>query len=107
MRRTLLAVAALWLACGGESSSPGCLSDAQICQFKKGTSTRADVQAKLGNAQMYLGNDAAIYVCQEVSGNAVVHNDLVSFNFDDKGVLEDIVVVRQGSGATPPPACAN
>jgi hypothetical protein len=46
-----------------------------------------------------------IYVCQQVSGSAVVHNDLVSFSFDDRGVLEDVTVLRQGSGATPPPDC--
>jgi hypothetical protein len=96
----------LWVgACGDGGQPPGCLTNAQICQFKKGTSTRAEVMMKLGNAQQYLGADVMIYTCQEVSGNAIVHNDLVSFSFDDRGVLEDVTVIRQGSGATPPPDC--
>ena len=106
MRPTVLLLLLLGLAsCGGDDAMGRCLSNEQICQFKKGTSTRAEVEMKLGKAQQYLGTEVAIYICQQVSGQSVVHNDLVSFSFDDKGVLEDVTVIRQGSGASPPPVC--
>jgi outer membrane protein assembly factor BamE (lipoprotein component of BamABCDE complex) len=104
-RALLFGVLLLIGSCGGDDAQGSCLTNAQICQFKKGTSTKAEVMSKLGNAQQYLGTDVMIYVCQQVSGSSVVHNDIVSFSFDDKGVLEDVTVLRQGSGATPPPDC--
>jgi hypothetical protein len=110
--RWLLLLAACSLtACGDDSgSTPGlggrCLSDMEICQFTKGVSTGKEIQSKLGNAQQYLGSESAVYVCQQISGQQIVHNDLVTFSFDDSGRLEDILVLRQGSGATPPPTCA-
>jgi hypothetical protein len=106
MRPALLLVTVLGLAsCGGDDAMGRCLSNEQICQFKKGTSTKAEVEMKLGKAQQYLGTEVVIYVCQQVSGQTIVHNDLVSFIFDERGVLEEVTVIRQGSGATPPPAC--
>jgi hypothetical protein len=81
------------------------LSDQQICQFKKGVSTDTDVKNALGNAQMYLGTSWA-YVCQQVSGQQIVHNDLVVFDFDSMHVLEDVTVLRQGTGSSPPPDCS-
>jgi hypothetical protein len=105
-RASLVVGVVLWsAACGGGASMGSCLTNAQICQFKKGTSTRADVEMKLGKAQQYLGTEAVIYVCQEASGNMIVHNDLVSFSFGSDGLLEDVTVIRQGSGATAPPDC--
>jgi hypothetical protein len=83
------------------------LSDSQICQFKVGVSTQTDVKAALGNAQEYLGSSTWVYVCQQVSGMTVVHNDQVIFDFDSSGALEDVTVLREGSGSTPPPDCAS
>jgi len=102
-------------ACGDSSDSSanqglgtgGCLTDAQICQFQKGVSTKADVQNALGNAQEYLGTDAAVYICQEVAGQQIIHNDQVIFSFDSNGRLQDVMVLRQGSGSTPPPTCSS
>jgi hypothetical protein len=99
-------------ACGSDGSSgaqglgvKGCLSDAQICQFEMGVSTEMDVKANLGNAQEFLGSSTWVYVCQQVAGMTVVHNDETIFDFDSSGVLEDVTVLRQGTGATPPPNC--
>lgn len=92
-------------ACGEDPRPPGCITDAQLCQLKKGTSTKADVMATLGKAQMFIGPDDWLYVCQQISGGTIVHNDITSVTFDDKGVLEELEVLRQGSGATPPPDC--
>jgi hypothetical protein len=97
-------------SCGSDSGdvglgTGGCLSDQQICQFKKGVSTETDVKNALGNAQMYVG-PSAIYVCQQISGQQIVHNDLVAFDFDSMQVLQDVTVLRQGTGATPPPDCS-
>jgi len=82
------------------------LSDSQICQFTVGVSTQADVKAALGNAQEYLGSTTWVYVCQQVAGMTVVHNDQIIFDFGSSGTLEDVTVLRQGTGSTPPPACA-
>ena len=97
-------------SCGSDSGgvglgTGGCLSDQQICQFKKGVSTETDVKNALGNAQMYLGM-SWVYVCQQVSGQQIVHNDIVAFDFDSMQVLEDVTVLRQGTGASPPPDCS-
>jgi hypothetical protein len=101
----LATIALLTAACGSDSGGPGCLTDAEICQFKRGVSAKADVEKKLGHAQQYLGTDVLVYVCQQVSGNSLVHNDIVAFEFDDQGLLAHVSVIRQGSGATPPPDC--
>jgi outer membrane protein assembly factor BamE (lipoprotein component of BamABCDE complex) len=107
---TAVFAACVLSACGDDDEGSGgkgkCLSDAEICQFVVGVSTRDDVQKKLGNAQQYFGTDVATYICQRISGQQIVRNDLVSFSYDANGRLEDITVIRQGSGATPPPACA-
>jgi outer membrane protein assembly factor BamE (lipoprotein component of BamABCDE complex) len=108
---TLGLAACMLMACGDDddddSAAQGtCLSDAEICQFVVGVSTKDDIQKKLGNAQQYFGTESAIYICQQISGQQIVHNDLISFSYDANGRLEDITVLRQGSGATPPPACA-
>jgi outer membrane protein assembly factor BamE (lipoprotein component of BamABCDE complex) len=99
-------------ACGSSDSSggqglgtAGCLSDSQICQFQVGVSTQMDVKAALGNAQEFLGSSTWVYVCQQVVGMSIVHNDEVIFDFDSSGVFEDVTVLRQGTGATPPPSC--
>jgi hypothetical protein len=83
----------------------GCLTDQQICQFTPGVSTQNDVRKALGNAQGYEGT-SAIYICQEVSGSQIVHNDLIVFDFDMSGTLMDVMVERMGTGATPPPNCS-
>jgi hypothetical protein len=70
-----------------------------------GVSTQDDVRAGLGNAQTYLGDSTAIYVCQQITGQQIVHNDQVIFDFDSSGRLSDVSVLRQGTGATPPPDC--
>jgi hypothetical protein len=97
------------MGCGSDSDDGlgmgKCLSDADICQFELGVSTRDNVQKKLGNAQQYLGSDTWIFTCQQVNGTQIVHNDFVVFSFDAMGVLEDVSVARQGSAATPPPDC--
>jgi len=100
-----------FVACGSDSGTAGfgtggCLSDQQICQFKDGVSTQAEVKTALGNAQMYVGSSAWMYVCQQVSGQQIIHNDLVVFDFDSSGRVSDVTVLRQGTGATPPPDCA-
>lgn len=106
-----LVIGALFgLGCGSDGTSLNagrCLTNAEICQFTRGVSTKQQVQAKLGNAQMYVGANAWAYTCQQISGQMVVHNDLVAFNFDEAGVLIDITVLRQGSGASEPPACSS
>ncbi len=101
-------------ACGSDDSSAGqglgthgCLSDSQICQFQVGVSTQMDVKAALGNAQEFLGSTTWVYVCQQVAGMMIVHNDETIFDFDSSGVFEDVTVLRQGTGATPPPTCNN
>ncbi|HET9957340.1 MAG TPA: hypothetical protein VFQ61_22735 [Polyangiaceae bacterium] len=100
------------VACGSDSDSDNggvagkCLSDEDICQFKEGASTAAEIRNKLGNAQQYIGNEVASYMCQQIAGQQIVHNDLVNFSFDSNGVLEDVIVLRQGSAATPPPSCS-
>lgn len=82
----------------------GCVSDQQICQFKKSVSTKADVQKVLGNAQLYLTSNTWGYICQIVSSQ-VIRNDQTIFDFDDSDVLPDITFLRQGTGSTPPPDC--
>jgi hypothetical protein len=84
----------------------GCLSDSQICQFQPGVSTQMDVKAALGNAQEFLGSMTWVYVCQQVSGMTVLHNDQTIFDFNSSGVFQDVTVLRQGAAATPPPNCA-
>lgn len=91
---------------GGQGlGTAGCLTDDQICQFQEGVSTQDDVRNALGNAQTYLGNSTAIYVCQQIVGQQIVHNDQVIFDFDSSGHLSDVMVLRQGTGATPAPDC--
>ena len=85
----------------------GCITNEQICQFKQGVSTEDDVRNALGNAQTYLGESTAIYVCQQIVGQQIVHNDQVIFDFDSSGKLSDVSVLRQGTGATPPPDCGD
>lgn len=112
-----LVLALSFASCGGSDDSggggaqglgmAGCLTDDQICQFQKGVSTKDDVKNALGNAQTYLGDSAAIYVCQQVAGMEIVHNDLVTFDFDSSGRLSDVTVLRQGTGSTPPPDCGS
>jgi outer membrane protein assembly factor BamE (lipoprotein component of BamABCDE complex) len=93
-------------ACGDDDKKVGlggsCLSNQQICQFPEGTS-QMDVQKALGNAQEFLDSRTWIYICQEIQGQQIVHNDLVSFDFDDSGRLTDVTALRMGAGATPPP----
>ena len=108
--RQLALITLLTLGCGGGGggiSMGRCLTDAEICQFKKGVSTKQDVMSKLGNAQQYLGPDDWAYTCTQFDGQMLIHNDLVSFTFDDAGVLSSITVLRQGSGSTVPPSCSS
>jgi outer membrane protein assembly factor BamE (lipoprotein component of BamABCDE complex) len=97
-------------ACGSDDGAvglgtAGCLSDQQICQFKKGVSTRADVQKALGNPQISLGASAWSYVCQQISGN-LIRNEQTIFDFDDSGVLSDVTTIRVGSSSAPGPDCS-
>jgi hypothetical protein len=106
------------VACGSDDEAvglgtAGCLSDQQICQFKKGVSTKADVQKALGNANVYFGSSTMtsasmsstwIYYCQVISAQ-VIRNDQTIFDFDDSGVLSDVTVLRLGSASAPPPDC--
>jgi hypothetical protein len=97
------------VACGSDDGAvglgtAGCLSDQQICQFKKGVSTKDDVQKALGNPQISLGSSAWSYVCQQISGQ-VIRNDQVIFDFNDSGVLSDVTVLRIGTSSPPAPDC--
>ena len=114
--RVGLLAAFLFAACGSDDGgggggggpglgTAGCLTDQQICQFKKGVSTQSDVKNALGNAQEYLGSNAAVYICQQIAGQQVIHNDQVIFDFDSSGHLSGVTVLRQGTGSTPPPNC--
>src|SRR5690349_18632426 len=85
----------------------GCLSDQQICALHKGVTTQSQVQSTLGNAQEYLGSSTWVYVCQQIAGQQVVHNDQVIVDFDSSEHVSDVVVLRQGVGSTPPPDCAS
>ena len=102
------------VACGSDDAAPpGCLSDQQICQFKKGVSTKADVQKALGNPNFSIGAGTSTsasmsntwdYLCLVVSG-PVSRNEQTVFDFDDSGVLTDVTVLRLGSASAPAPDC--
>src|SRR5438552_1577210 len=93
--RASVAIALLVSACGSDSNdaglgTAGCLSDQQICEFKKGVSTETDVKNALGNAQVFVGPSTWIYACMQISGTQILHNDQTVFDFDDTQHLSDV-----------------
>jgi outer membrane protein assembly factor BamE (lipoprotein component of BamABCDE complex) len=98
-------------SCGGNDGSAGgrCLTDADVCQFVVGVSTKQQVKAALGNPfvtqSISDGNGGTIeqwaYVCMPDSQSA----QQIQFVFDASGVL----MLRSGvsvGNAPPAPTCS-
>jgi outer membrane protein assembly factor BamE (lipoprotein component of BamABCDE complex) len=113
IRRVGLA-AALFVAvagCGGSDDSTAggrCLSEAEICQFTDGVSTKQQVQAALGKpfASQTVSNGGVsleqwVYVCMPDQQSV----QQVQFIFDGNGVLMGHLAVSQGPNAPPAPTC--
>jgi hypothetical protein len=99
-------VVALGAASGcGDDGQPGfgsgCVSNEQICKVPEGA-TQMDVQRVLGPAQGYF-SDSWMYVCQQIVGQQIAHNDIISVDFDSAGRVRDISGFRMGANASPVP----
>jgi len=96
---------------GGSTGVPGrCLTDADVCQFVEGASTKQQVRAALGTpfATQSISNGAAgsieqwIYVCMPDAQSA----QQVQFIFDANGVLMGRLAISSGPNAPPAPTCS-
>jgi hypothetical protein len=99
-------------ACGGDGGSATggrCLTDAEICQFTEGVSTKQQVQAALGNppiSQTVSSGDISIeqwiYFCMPDAQSF----QQVQFAFDGTtGTLFGRTAVSSGPNAPPAPVC--
>ena len=85
-----------------------CLTDAEICQFTDGVSTKQQVQAALGNpaVRQTVSNDGIsieqwIYACMPDAQSV----QQVQFVFDGNGVLFGHTAVSTGPNVPPAPTC--
>jgi outer membrane protein assembly factor BamE (lipoprotein component of BamABCDE complex) len=109
-------VAALFLTLGacGDGDEKGtirkiCFTEAEVCQFTEGVSTKQQVMAALGSpfATQTVSNGAAsleqwVYVCMPDAQSA----QQVQFIFDGNGVLMGRLAVSSGPNAPPAPTCS-
>ena len=116
MRAIKLVLAATLLmttiaACGGSDGSAGgrCLTDADVCGFQVGVTTKQEVRAALGNPSVTQSiSDGAggtieqwAYLCMPDSQSL----QQVQFVFDGNGVLMARLAVSTGN-APPAPTCS-
>jgi hypothetical protein len=100
-------------ACGGSGGGPAglygrCISNDEVCQFQRGVSTTAQVQAALGPPQQKqtAGSGSGsmqtwLYVCMPDAQSIYE----VGFFFDANGVLVEFLVNRVGPNPPPAPTC--
>jgi len=88
--------------------SKSCFTEAQICQFTEGVSTKEQVRAALGApfASQTVSNGGAsieqwVYVCMPDAQSA----QQVQFIFDGNGVLMGRLAISSGPNAPPAPTC--
>jgi outer membrane protein assembly factor BamE (lipoprotein component of BamABCDE complex) len=96
---------------GGDGSAVGgrCLTDADVCQFQVGVSTKQQIRAALGNPfvtqSISDGSGGSIeqwaYICMPDQQSA----QQVQFIFDANGVLMGRLAVSSGPNAPPAPTC--
>jgi outer membrane protein assembly factor BamE (lipoprotein component of BamABCDE complex) len=112
-RTGLVAMLLLTLAGCGDGDEQGtisgrCFTEAEICQFTEGVSTKQQVRTALGSpfASQTVSNGGAsleqwVYVCMPDAQSA----QQVQFIFDGNGILMGRLAISSGPNAPPAPTC--
>ena len=107
-----LALAALFVTmagCGGDDKGGRCLTEAEVCQFTEGVSTKQQVQGALGNPSLSqtisdgMGGSISQWVYMCMPGQQSVQQ--VQFVFDASDVLMFRAVQSVGPAAPPAFTC--